>query len=279
MQKIDCKQISENIYTDVKATIEGINTPIKLAIIDAGSDQASKKYISLKIQKAIELGIQTDLIQFSEEAKIEEVLLKVDSLNKDDSVNGILIQLPLHSNLAPFKHRLLNSVNPLKDVDGLSAINFGLYSQDFMNGILPATVDACLEVIKNSFEKDLPGANVLIINNSDLIGKPLAMVLSTLGCTVTIANEFSNNLEELMKDSDIIVTATGKGNIFNFEDVNDSALVIDITSKLINDKTGGDFKNPVENKNIKFTPVPGGMGPLTIACLLRNLVNLKKLQS
>lgn len=279
MQKIDCKTISENIYTDIKATLESVSTPVKLAIIDAGSDEASKKYISLKMQKAIELGIQTDLIQFSEQTKIEEVLLRIDSLNKDESINGILIQLPLHPNLTPFKHRLLNSVNPLKDVDGLSAINFGLYSQDFMNGILPATVDATLEVIKNAFDKDLPGANVLIVNNSDLIGKPLAMVLSTLGCTVTIANEFCNNLKDLMLNSDITITATGRGNIFTFEDTKEHSLIVDITSKFIEGKTVGDFKSPVGEKDIKYTPVPGGMGPLTIACLLRNLVNLKKLQS
>jgi len=279
MQKIDCTKISQNIYADIKSAVKGVNTPIKLAVIDAGSDQSSKKYISLKMQKAMELGIKTDLIQFGEETKVEEVLLKIDALNKDESVNGILVQLPLHSNLAPFKHRLLNSVNPLKDVDGLSAINFGLYSQDFMNGILPATVDACLEVIKDSFERDLPGTNILIINNSDLVGKPLAMVLSTLGCTVTIANEFSNNLKDLMAFADITVSATGKGNIFEFEGLKEDSLAIDITSKMIDGKTIGDFKNIVDSKNIKFTSVPGGMVPLTIACLLRNLVNLQKLQS
>src|SRR4029079_17238374 len=140
--------------------------------------------------------------------------------------------------------------------------------------ILPATVDACLEVIKDSFKGDLPGANVLIINNSDLIGKPLSMVLSTLGCTVTIANEFSKNLKDLMSTADIIVTATGRGNIFNFDDVNENALVIDVTSKFTDGKVVGDFKKSENSKNIYYTPVPGGIGRLTIACLLRNLVNL-----
>lgn len=280
MTKVDCKKISENIYSDISAQLRNINHSVKLAIIDAGSDASSKKYISLKMQKAVELGIKTDLIQFGEDAKIEDVLLKIDALNKDDSVNGILVQLPLHPNLAPYKHRLLNSVNPLKDADGLSAINFGLYSQDLMNGILPATVDACLEVIKDSFKGDLPGSNVLIVNNSDLIGKPLATVLSTLGCTVTIANEFSRNLTDTLKHSDIIVTATGKGNIFEFENVKENALVIDITSKLVDGKAIGDFKKSSnENLKVTYTPVPGGVGPLTIACLLRNLINLTKLQS
>ena len=279
MKKVDCKQISENILTDVKNTHSSIKNGAKLAIIDAGSDAASKKYISLKMQKAMELGIKTDLIQFSDTSRIEEVLAKINDLNNDKTVNGILVQLPLYELLAPYKHRLLNSVNPLKDVDGLSAINFGLYSQDLMNGILPATVDACLEVIKDSYAKDLPGTNVLIINNSDLIGKPLAMVLTTIGCTVTIANELSNNISDLLKTNDIIVSATGRGNLYNFADINQNALVIDITSKLIDNKVVGDFKRTEDqNNNIIYTPVPGGMGPITIACLLRNLVNLTKLQ-
>lgn len=277
MTKVDCKQIAENITTDIKNSL-GKMESVKLAIIDAGNDSSSTKYISLKMQKAIELGIKTDLIQFSEDSKIEEVLTKISNLNNDPSVNGILIQLPLHESLAPYKHRLLNSINPLKDVDGLSAINFGLYSQDLMNGILPATVDACLEVIKNSYSKDLPGTNVLIINNSDLIGKPLAMILSTLGCTVTIANEFSENIENLLKSNNIIVSATGKGNLYKFSQLGENTLVIDVTSKLIEGKVVGDFIKDEDNSNITYTPVPGGIGPITIACLLRNLINLTKLQ-
>ncbi len=277
MTKVECKQIAEDITTDIKNSLSRMQS-VKLAIIDAGSDSSSKKYISLKMQKAIELGIKTDLIQFSENSKIEDVLTKINNLNNDSSVNGILIQLPLHESLAPYKHRLLNSINPLKDVDGLSAINFGLYSQDLMNGILPATVDACLEVIKNSYSKDLPGTNVLIINNSDLIGKPLAMILSTLGCTVTIANEFSDNIENLLKSNNIVVSATGKGNLYKFSQLSENTLVIDVTSKLIEGKVVGDFIKDEDDLNIIYTPVPGGIGPITIACLLRNLINLTKLQ-
>ncbi len=278
MQKIDCKNIAESIYKDVKTAITDSSNPIRLFIIDAGSDEASKKYISLKMQKAIELGVKADLVRFSESSKIEEVLTKIDSLNKDKSVNGVLVQLPLYAQLAPYKHRILNSINPLKDVDGLSAINFGLYSQDIMNGILPATVDACLEVIKNSYSKDFQGSNILVINNSDLIGKPLSMILSTLGATVVIANEFTSNMDTLLKSADIVITATGKGHLFTDNSIKDGALVIDVTSIRKDDKTIGDFKIENEDKNLFYTPVPGGIGPLTIACLFRNLINLAKLQ-
>lgn len=279
MQLVDSKKITENIYAYIKEQIIASDKPIKLAIIDAGNDAASKKYIALKMQKGMELGIQVQLINFKEDVKIEEVLSKIDELNKDDSVNGILTQLPLYQHLTPYKHRILNSVNPIKDADGLSAINFGLYSQDILNGILPATVDACLEVLKEYYKNDFNGSNVLIVNNSDLIGKPLATVFATLNATVTIANEFTKNLEDLFSTADIIVTATGKGELFDFDSVQDSSLVIDVTSIKKDDKVVGDFKDRKDNnKDITYTPVPGGIGPITVACLYRNLVNLSKLQ-
>jgi methylenetetrahydrofolate dehydrogenase (NADP+) / methenyltetrahydrofolate cyclohydrolase len=280
MEKIDCKALAVNINKQTLLELKKLDSSPKLVVINAGSDDSSKKYISLKLQKGLELGVQTQLIQFDSNVKIEEILLKVDELNKDDSVNGILIQLPVFEHLMPFKHRLLNSVNPIKDVDGLSAINFGLYSQDILNGILPATVDACLEVIKTTDTSVLNGGNVLIINNSDLIGKPLAMVLSTIGATVTIANEFTKNINDLIKTADIVISATGKGGLFNLSDLKDGALAIDVTSIIKEGKVIGDFKLGSESKkNIKFTPVPGGVGPLTISCLFRNLLNLTKLQN
>lgn len=279
MTKINCIEIANQINSETQQKVKDINKPIKLAVIYASQDVASKKYISLKMQKALEVGIKTDLFQFNPEVKIEEILKKIDDLNKDESVNGILVQLPLYEQLNPYKHRIINSVNPLKDVDGLSAINFGLYSQDIMNGILPATVDACLEVIKSSFNKDFQGSSIVIVNNSDLIGKPLAMILSTLGATVTITNEFTSNITDILSKADIVITATGKGNLFDINLLKDNSVAIDVTSIKVNDKTTGDFIISESNKNIAYTPVPGGIGPLTIACLLRNLVNLAQLQT
>ena len=233
------------------------------------------------MKKAVELGIQTQLFAFEDTVKPDEILNKIAILNKDDSVNGILVQLPLYQRLSPFKYRILNSVNPIKDADGLSAINFGLFSQDIMNGILPATVDACLEVIKESFNGNFEETNVVIINNSNLIGKPLATILSTLNCTVTIANKFTKQLEQTISNSDIIISATGQGELFDYSIVKENALVIDVTSINKNNKVVGDFKKADESiqKNISYTPVPGGIGPLTIACLFRNLINLAKLQN
>lgn len=278
MQKVNSKKISEEIYNTIKNELSRLDNQTKLVIIEAGNDDASKKYISLKLQKALELGIKTDLIRFNEDVSIDEILKRISELNLDTNVNGILIQLPLFNHLLPYKHRILNSINPLKDVDGLSAINFGLYSQDIMNGILPATVDACLEVIKDSFNKNLQGSNVLIINNSDLIGKPLSMVLTTLGATVIITNEFTDKINDYLNNADIIISATGKGNLYSYSQAKEDSLVIDVTSIKKEDQVIGDFKKEEIDKNITVTPVPGGIGPLTIACLFRNLVNLTKLQ-
>lgn len=279
MQKIDCKKIVSSIEDEIKVNSKMFDSPLVLAIIDATNDQASKKYISLKISKALELGIKTQLTQISGTSTIEEVLAKIELLNRDKSVNGIMVQLPLYPDLSPYKHRILNSVNPIKDVDGLSAINFGLYSQDVMNGILPATVDACLEIIKTEFTGNLEESNILIINNSDLIGKPLANVLSTLNATVTVANKYTLNLKDLISNADIVVSATGQGELFSGNDVKEGSIIIDVTSIVKDGKVIGDFiPDSNSQKEFKYTPVPGGIGPLTVACLFRNLINLARLQ-
>jgi methylenetetrahydrofolate dehydrogenase (NADP+) / methenyltetrahydrofolate cyclohydrolase len=278
MGKIDCKKIEKEIYDYVTSQKIAINKDIKLAIIDAGEDLASKKYISLKMNKAIELGIKVELVKFNSDSKIEEILNKISLLNADDSVNGIMVQLPLLEKFAPFKFRILNSISPLKDVDGLSAINFGLYSQDVLNGILPATVDAILDVLKSQNADGLLAKNILIINNSDLIGKPLSMVLSTLNATVTIANLYTDNLKDLLKSNSIIVSATGKGHLFSSKDILEDSLVIDVSTAFLDGKMIGDFNAQDAPDTINYTSVPGGIGPLTIASLFRNLVNLTKLQ-
>lgn len=280
MELIDGKSIANSINDELKSLLANQSDKrLRFAIINASNDEASKTYIKLKIAKAKEIGIDADLVQFSDSVRIEEILSKIQELNDNKEINGIIVQLPLFDHIKDFKHNILNAVKPTKDIDGLSAVNLGLVTQNFLNGFIPATVDAVLECIKyiktNDSSFDMVGKNVLVINNSDLIGKPLTVILSTMGATVTIANEFSDNLDLLISQNSIVISATGKGQIIKPQSISKGAICIDITSINTDGKVTGDFivDEEFKSKASYYTPVPGGIGPLTIACLLRNLSN------
>src|SRR5260221_14757538 len=279
MEIIDGKKISEEIYTKIKTALKQAEIKPKLAVIIASDDEASKMYVRMKMKKCEETGILTELSTFKENSTSQDILQKIAKLNEDSTVNGILVQLPLYPNLEEHKYRILNSISPLKDPDGLSAINYGLISQSMMNGIIPATVDAILECIKFT-GVELQSKNVLIINNSDLVGKPLASIIASLNATVTIANKFSEDLKDLTKNADLIVAATGQTKLIKAEDIKKGAILIDVTSLKTDEGVIGDFvvDDELREKASFLTPVPGGVVPLTIACLLRNLVNLAILQ-
>lgn len=280
MQLINGTAIAEIIYDQLKSDIATLKAPPKLTIILASEDEASKTYTRMKTAKAVDLGIGVELVTFKQGVKPEEIVLKLKELNEKQEVNGILVQLPLFKELKEFQHPILNTINPLKDPDGLTAVNLGLITQSFMNGIIPATVDAILECIK--FAKiNVTGKEILIINNTDLIGKPLAGILATLNATVTIVNKFTHNLGDYTQSADVIISATGQTDLINASMIKEHALLIDVTSKNVDGKVKGDFvrNDELDAKADFITPVPGGIGPLTIACLLRNLVKLSKLQA
>lgn len=214
-------------------------------------------------------------------------------LNEDENVDGILIQLPLFNHLKPHTKEVINSVSFEKDCDGLTAIQQGMASQLIEGSVMTAAVEACMisifeaydlkfnwdEICENgvsenlNFFKDL---RITIINDSILIGKPLAQILGNFGSTITIANEATKNISDLLKQSDIVVSATGVGNLIKASELKQDCVLIDVTSIKKDGKVTGDF---VQDENLKkiakaFTPVPGGIGPLTVACLVRNLVRL-----
>jgi methylenetetrahydrofolate dehydrogenase (NADP+) / methenyltetrahydrofolate cyclohydrolase len=277
MQLINGYELAQKIYDEISPVINKLSRKPRLAIILANNSDASKTYIKMKMKKADELGIAVDLIRFDETSNVQEVLNKIKSLNDNPAIDGILVQLPLFEDWELFRHQIFNTINPLKDPDGLSAINAGLVSQSVLNGIIPATVDAVLECIKFSGAK-LEGANVLVINNTDLIGKPLGSILATLNSTVTIANKHTKDLDNLISKADIVVSATGATNIIRSDNVKSGAVIVDVTSIKKDAKVIGDLTidEKIEAIDGFITPVPGGVGPLTIACLLRNLVTLSK---
>jgi methylenetetrahydrofolate dehydrogenase (NADP+)/methenyltetrahydrofolate cyclohydrolase len=294
MNLIDGRKIAEKILTETKNIVTNNKLTPVLAIILATDDVSSHTYVKLKAKRAEEIGVETNILKFESNISKEQLLAKIHELNNDSNIHGILIQLPLFGHLLNDTSEIVNSVNPLKDVDGLTAIQQGYSSQLLKEAIFPATVDAILECLNYTLPESnkidwrrcdvesnfLNGKKVLIINNSILIGKPLSLILSSCNATVTIANKFTPDLKEIAKDSDILITATGQTNIIDSTMIKKDSILIDVTSEKRGDLILGDIVQSakLEEKASWLTPVPGGVGPVTIACLLRNVVSTMEIR-
>lgn len=284
MQIIDGKVLSEKIYQSITKELSELSFKPKLAIILASNDPASRTYVDLKVKKAEDLGIETEVFEFSQDVWFEDITKKIEDLNEDESVHGILVQLPIYQHISKNdEYEILSSIDPAKDVDCLTYTNLGKLYFVRYDSIWPATVDAISRSIEFAIGNlgNLKGMNVLIINNSNLIGKPLFTLLSTYNATVTVANKESQDLKDLCLKSDIIVSATGQTNLIDHTFVSEGSTLIDVTSVKKEEKVIGDFIHSTElyNKAAYITPVPGGIGPLTIASLFNNLIRLIKINN
>lgn len=283
------KQLAENICNSLKQKLANSSLKPKLAIILASYDESSKIYVDLKSKKAREVGMEPTLFQYEESITPEELILEIHKLNADNSIHGILLQLPLYAHLEKDTERIVNTIDFRKDVDGLTAYQQGLCAQLSNDAILPATVEAILECLQFTTTKNISWANrnsvdfqtflrgkaAVIVNDSNLIGRPLAMLLNAMGATTIICNEYTKDIKDVLLTADYAITATGKAHLFTHEFLKPNAIVIDVTSIKIQNGVKGDFviNEVLIDKAAFVTPVPGGVGPLTIACLLRNVVN------
>lgn len=293
MNLINGKEIAEKIYNEIKTEIVGFNSKPKLGIILANNDEASERYVRIKSEKAKELGIEVDLriLDLSEDnlQNLKNNLEKtIQEFNLSSETNGYLIQLPLHKSIINHTDELINKISPEKDIDGLTAMNLGKTAHLDNTTFIPATVEGVLECInitlekrinwlENNEENDLKNKNIVIINNSNLIGKPLSNILVSKNATVTILNKFSKNISEFTKNADILISATGQSQLLKADDFKAGAVVIDITSKKVDGKIYGDVIMSEDLQNLSWlTPVPGGAGPLTVAYLMKNLIKAYK---
>jgi len=269
---INGKVLARDVKENIRKNIIVNKLSLKLATIIVGNNSASHLYVKMKSRACKEVGVENEIFNFPPWASEDVVLSKVSELNDDDQVSGILIQLPLPNNFNTRK--ILDSINESKDVDGLTSRNLGklMASSDCF---ISATCKSIMFLL-NTVKSDLRGLDVVIINHSPLIGRPLSQMLLDLGATITICHEFTRNLKEKIMVADVVISAVGKRNIITADMVKEKSIVIDAGVEVIDGKVYGDVDfERVKDKVLFITPVPGGVGPMTIAMLLENIINKK----
>lgn len=277
-QIIDGKIIAENIKNDLKAQIADFSRPPELAIVMVGNDYASEIYVRNKQKAAAKIGMVSHFHHFDEDICENELLKIIEQLNADDEVNGIIVQLPLPEHLDA--HRIINAISPLKDVDGFHPLNTGKLHNNETPYFVAATPLGIIKLI-GDICSDLRGKNVVIIGASLIVGRPLATLLLNQECTVSVTHAQTQNITDYTKKADIIVAACGVANLIKSDWIKEGAILIDVgINRLENGKICGDIDfDDVKEKAGAITPVPGGVGPMTIAMLLHNTVEAYKLQN
>ena len=277
---IDGKSFSKNLIEKVKNAVSGImskyNFKPGLAVVLVGENPASEVYVKNKVLQTEYSGMNSIEHRLPETTSQDELIELVDNLNNDDSIDGILVQLPLPKHID--EQSIINSISPEKDVDGFNVTNVGLLSTSG-KGLIPCTPLGCLLLLEDYF-KDLSGLNAVIVGRSNIVGKPMAQLLIQSSCTVTITHSKTRNLQKICKEADILVAAIGRAEFIDESFIKNGAVVIDVgINRLPKDENNksklvGDVKfTPVSKVAKAITPVPGGVGPMTIACLLRNTVS------
>lgn len=277
---LDGKALSQKIKDELKLEVENLikqtgKTP-KLAVVIVGEDPASKIYVKNKKTACKYVGIESVAIELPATISQQELELELTKLNNDPTINGILLQLPLPKG---FKERdALNCIDPIKDVDGLSNTNLGnLLTREW--GLTACTPTGVMEIFKE-YNIDLEGKHAVIINRSLLVGKPLEQLLINANATVTVCHSHTKDVSIFTKQADVIITAVGKKNFLTKKMIKKGAVVIDVA--IVRDENGicGDCDfEAMKNKASHITPVPGGVGPLTIAMLLKNTIKTFKRQN
>jgi methylenetetrahydrofolate dehydrogenase (NADP+)/methenyltetrahydrofolate cyclohydrolase len=271
---IDGKSIAANLRADIAAKVKTLGFKPGLAVILVGDDPASHVYVGNKIKACKEAGFESYEIRLDATCKQQDVRDAISNLNINKDVHGILLQLPLPKHLE--EDELIQMIDPAKDVDGLTLRNVGALVAG-LPGMVPCTPQGSLVLIK-SVREDLTGLNAVVIGRSLLFGKPMAQLLLQENCTVTQAHSKTKNLDQVCKGADILVAAVGRAGMVKGSWIKPGAVVIDVgINRLETGKLSGDVDySEAINVAGAITPVPGGVGPMTIACLLANTLKAAK---
>ena len=282
MTIIDGKKISEDILNEISLEVEqrtnkGYKTP-HLAAILVGDDGPSQTYVNSKINACKEVGFKSSLFKYDNNITEKKLLEEIGKINNDDDIDGFIVQLPLPNSIN--QENILNCVNPNKDVDGFHPLNYGKMTLG-IDSFVPATPHGILELIKR-YKIDLNGKKCLVIGRSQIVGRPISILLSQskefCNATVTLSHSRTLNLNELTLDADVIISAIGRPEFLTENMVKEGSIIIDVGISRVKDDNSNkgykivgdvDFKN-VSKKTSFITPVPGGVGPMTITMLLKN---------
>ena len=271
--------IKDNVKKRVMELKEKYGKVPGLAVIIVGNNPASEVYVRNKHKSCEELGIYSEVIAMPETTAKEELLNKINELNNNRDIHGILVQLPLPDAISKYESEILNKIDPKKDVDGFHPVNVGkmVIGED---ALLPCTPHGCIKMLELS-NIDIEGKNAVIIGRSNIVGKPMLHLLLKKNATVTICHSKTKNLADITKQADILVAAIGKPQFVTADMVKEGAVVIDVginriaPKKLVGDV---DFES-VKEKASAITPVPGGVGLLTVAMLMENVVKAMEMQA
>ncbi len=249
----------------------------KLAAVLVGDDPASKLYINIKRKTCSQIGIGSILVDLDKNTTKSKLLDEIEKLNKDKSVHGILLQIPLPRELRPYTSEFIEQIDPIKDVDGLHPINRGKLF-DYIEDFVPCTPKGIVTLLEH-YNIEIQGKNVVIINRSNLVGKPLIFMFLKRNATVTVCHSYTENLDRYTKKADILIVAVGKSKFITKEKVKEGVVIIDVGISRENGKLSGDVDfEGVFDKCSWITPNPGGVGPMTVSFLLQNTFNAYKKQ-
>lgn len=263
------REIAKDYRAGLSAEVEKLKekgiTP-NLTVVIVGNDGASLSYVRSKNKAAEKIGMTSDIVRLEDDVTEEEVLEVLERLNNDDSVSGILVQVPLPEQVS--EEKVLESIAPHKDVDGFSPVNIGrLYTGQ--RTFVPCTPLGIMELLKHT--GSLEGKNVAVIGRSHIVGQPVAKLLTDQNATVTLMHSRTKNMVENLHTYDVIVSAVGSPGLVKAEHIKDGAVVIDVGNTMVDDKLAGDVDfDAAKEKAGWITPVPGGVGPLTITMVLNN---------
>lgn len=278
--KLTAKNLRDELAAEVAKLKSSHSIQPKLTVILVGEDPASQVYVRNKVKQTQEIGMISDEIKLPADTEQAELLKYLDHLNNDRNIHGILVQLPLPKHID--ESIIIAAINPDKDVDGFHALNSGRLFNGEPGALVPCTPQGCVILAKQHLGDDLSGKHAVVIGRSNIVGKPVAMLLLQENCTVTIAHSRTKNLPEVCQQADILVAAVGIAEFVKADWVKEGATVIDVgINRISTDEGKTKLVGDVDYDNVlgkcgAITPVPGGVGPMTIACLLKNTITAAK---
>ncbi len=269
--------VAEQLLASLKSEIAVLNP--KLVIVQVGDDPASQSYVRQKLKSCEAVGLRTEHMTFKSEVTLPVLMKTIADLNADPDVTGFIVQLPLPAHLQPHVPDVIRAIDPRKDVDGFGAYNLGkmFLSVEFEH-LPPATPAGIIEMLK-FYEIPIEGKHAVVVGRSNIVGKPIAMMLLNRGATVTVCHSRTKDLAAITRQADILVAAVGKAGMITKDMVKLGAIIIDVGVSRTKDGLKGDVDfESVKEIASAITPVPGGVGPMTVASLIRNCVTAKKRQ-